>query len=261
MTEIYSADRSFYGKLRRRLARLIYTRPARFEALARPLLTVSFDDAPTSAAQAGAAILEKHSARGTFFISAGLCSSDSHLGAYTTESEIRALHAAGHEIACHTFSHLDCGRATATDIAHNLDLNADAFRRMNLPQPTTFAYPYGDVSPQAKSVLGPRFAAARALHHGLVTPGTDLNQIPAAGIEGAKGEQTATDWLIRAEDETAWLVLYTHDVREKPSDWGCTPETLERLIVRALDMGFQIVTFAEGVRLASGQPLQKTKAA
>jgi peptidoglycan/xylan/chitin deacetylase (PgdA/CDA1 family) len=261
MTEIYTADSSFYGKLRRRLARLIYTRPARFDGLNRPLLTVSFDDAPTSAAHAGAAILEKYGARGTFFISAGLSGSDSHLGVYTTEAEIKTLHAAGHEIACHTHSHLDCGRATAADIAQNLDLSASAFRQMGLPQATTFAYPYGDVSPQAKSVLNDRFLASRALHHGLVTPGTDLNQTPAVGIEGKDGEQTATDWLIRAEDETAWLVLYTHDVRENPSDWGCTPQTLDRLIVRALDMGFDIVTYAEGARLASGQTAQKTKAA
>jgi peptidoglycan/xylan/chitin deacetylase (PgdA/CDA1 family) len=261
MTEIYTADSSFYGKLRRRLARLIYTRPARFENLNRPLLTVSFDDAPTSAAHAGAAILEKYGARGTFFISAGLSGSDSHLGVYTTEAEIKALHAAGHEIACHTHSHLDCGRATAADIAQNLDLSASAFRQMGLPPATTFAYPYGDVSPQAKSVLTERFLASRALHHGLVTSGADLNQTPAVGIEGKDGEQTAIDWLIRAEDETAWLVLYTHDVRENPSGWGCTPQTLERLIVRALDMGFDIVTYAEGARLASGQIAQKVKAA
>ncbi len=261
MTEIYTADSSFYGKLRRRLARLIYTRPARFEGLSRPLLTVSFDDAPTSAAHAGAAVLEKYGARGTYFISSGLSGSDSHLGIYTTEAEIRALHAAGHEIACHTHSHLDCGRAPAADIAQNLDLSAAAFRQMGLPQATTFAYPYGDVSPQAKSALGDRFLASRALHHGLIVPGTDLNQTPAVGIEGPDGEQTAIDWLIRAEDETAWLVLYTHDVRENPSDWGCTPETLERLIIRALDMGFEIVTYAEGARLASGQSVQKVKAA
>lgn len=261
MTEIYTADSSFYGKLRRRLARLVYTRPARFENLARPLLTVSFDDAPTSAAHAGAAILEKYGARGTYFISPGLSGSDSHLGVYTTEAEIKALHAAGHEIACHTHSHLDCGRASAADIAQNLDLSASAFRQMGLPAATTFAYPYGDVSPQAKSVLNDRFMASRALHHGLVMPGTDLNQTPAVGIEGTNGEQTAIDWLIRAEDETAWLVLYTHDVRENPSDWGCTPEALERLVVRALDMGFNIVTYAEGARLASGQVITKTKAA
>jgi len=261
MTEIYAADTSFYGKLRRRLARLIYTRAARFEPLSRPLLTISFDDAPTSAAQAGAALLEKYGARGTFFISAGLCGSDSHLGAYTTEAEIKALQAAGHEIACHTLSHLDCGRASAADIALDLDLNAEAFRRMGLPKATTFAYPYGDVSPQAKSILIARFLAARALHHGLIANGADLNQTPAVGIEGEAGEQTAIDWLIRAEDEAAWLVLYTHDVRDTPSDWGCTPETLERLIVRALDMGFGIVTYAQGARLATGQTVQKTKAA
>jgi peptidoglycan/xylan/chitin deacetylase (PgdA/CDA1 family) len=105
--EPYSADRSLYGKLRRRLARLVTTKPARLNALARPLLTISFDDAPVSAAHEGAAILERHGVNGTYFISAGLSGSESHLGRYTDADDIRALHASGHEIACHTLTHLD----------------------------------------------------------------------------------------------------------------------------------------------------------
>lgn len=249
--EPYSADRSLYGKLRRRLARLMTTKPARLNGLVRPLLTISFDDAPVSAAHEGAAILERHGVRGTYFISAGLSGQESHLGRYTEAADIQALAKAGHEIACHTLSHLDCGRAKGASIAAELDANRQALISLGVPAPRTFAYPYGDVSPAAKAVLNTRFMASRALHHGLITAGTDLNQAPAVGIEGGDGETTARQWLERAAATSdSWLILYTHDVRETPSSWGCTPEVLERLVRDALFKGFEIVTFEEGARRA-----------
>jgi len=244
----YSADRSLYGKLRRRMARLMTTRPARLSP-DRPLLTVSFDDAPVSAAEAGAAVLERHGARGTYFISAGLAGRESHLGRYTAPEDVTRLAAAGHEIACHTFSHLDCGKARAADIAAELDASRNALAAAGV-SPATFAYPYGDVSPWGKALIDQRFIAGRALHHGLITTGTDLNQAPAVGIEGADGERVAMDWMRKAADARAWLVLYTHDVRENPSDWGCTPDVLERLVAAAVAQGFEIVTFEQGARRA-----------
>ncbi len=246
----YSADRSLYGKLRRRVARLVTTKPARLDPI-RPMLTISFDDAPVSAAGAGAAILERHGVRGTYFISAGLGGRESHLGRYTSLDDVARLKTVGHEIACHTFSHLDCGKGKAPEIQAELDANLKALRAMGV-EPATFAYPYGDVSPWGKALINDRFIAGRALHHGLITTGTDLNQAPAVGIEGLDGEAVAGAWMDRAMAARAWLVLYTHDVRETPSDWGCTPQVLERLVVRAIEMGFEIVTFEQGARRAQG---------
>ena len=51
-----------------------------------------------------------------------------------------------------------------------------------------------------------------------------------------------------AKRRRAWLILYTHDVREDPSPWGCTPAALARLIDRARADAFEIVTMAEGAR-------------
>ncbi len=254
----YSADRSLYGKLRRRMARMVTTKPARLMGLRRPLLTISFDDAPTSAATTGAQVLARHGIHGTYFISAGLMGRDSHLGRYASADEVRALNGAGHEIACHTWSHIDCGRASLRDITDDLDWNQDALKRLGLPGSQTFAYPYGDVSPGAKPLINDRYLAARALHHGLITHGSDLNQAPAVGIEGAHGEQTALSWMdtaLRTSD--SWLILYTHDVRDEPSDWGCTPEVLDRLVTQAKAMGFEIVTFETGARIAQGMSLAK----
>ena len=256
MDKPYSADRSLIGKLRRRLARAMTRKPAHLD-LSRPLLTLSFDDAPASAAETGAAILNRHGVKGTYFISAGLMGRDSHLGLFARVDEVKRLHASGHEIADHTFSHLDCGKAPGALIAGNIEQNQRVLKHMGIPLPVTFAYPYGDVSPQAKALLNTRYLAARALHHGLIETGTDLNQAPAVGIEGQNGERTAMAWLDRASKAKAWLVLYTHDVRANPSDWGCTPETLERIISQAVAMGFEIVTFAEGARRAQALPHAK----
>jgi peptidoglycan/xylan/chitin deacetylase (PgdA/CDA1 family) len=51
-----------------------------------------------------------------------------------------------------------------------------------------------------------------------------------------------------ARRRNAWLILFTHDVRETPSPWGCTPAAFERLIDRAVADGFEVVTVAEGAR-------------
>jgi peptidoglycan/xylan/chitin deacetylase (PgdA/CDA1 family) len=244
--EAYAADRSLKGKLRRRWARLAARRPARV-GLDRPLLSVSFDDAPASAVDQGARILEDAGARGTFYIAAGLCGREGPMGRFAEAAEIAPLATRGHEIGCHTFSHLDCGKAEPERIARDVDSNAAALVAHGLPAPSAFAYPYGDVSVAAKRVLRGRFRALRALHPGMVRTGSDLNQLPAVGIEGEDGEPTAAAWLERAAARRAWLILYTHDVAEAPSPWGCTPGALRRLLDRARALGFEIRPVGEAL--------------
>jgi len=245
--EAYSADRSLKGKVRRRWARLVDRRSSGV-SLERPMVSFSFDDAPQSAAQAGAALLEARGLRGTYFISAGLAGEDGPMGRNASLHEVKRLSDAGHEIACHTWSHLDCGQAGAEEADLDAERNRETLLQAGLPDPSTFAYPYGDVSIPAKRRLGERFALLRALHHGLVDGRADLNQAPAVGIEGPGGEALAHRWMNRAKARRAWLILYTHDVCDSPSAWGCTPTTLEGLIARAFNENFEVVTVADGCR-------------
>ncbi|WP_312166534.1 polysaccharide deacetylase family protein [Phenylobacterium sp.] len=237
----YRADASLKGKLRRRLARLAHRRPLR-AAPGRPMLSVSFDDAPLTAAVAGAQILEARGLRGTYYVSAGLAGRDAPMGVCGQEADYRRLVAAGHELGCHTFSHLDCGRASAADAAAEAERNAATLAAWGAARLESFAYPYGDVAPGPKQALAPRFSTLRGLHHGVIDKGVDLNQAPAVGIEGQDGEATARRWLGEAQARKAWLILYTHDVAETPSPWGCTPNALATLIDEALAAGFEIDT-------------------
>jgi peptidoglycan/xylan/chitin deacetylase (PgdA/CDA1 family) len=248
--EAYSPDRSLKGKLRRRVVRLLNRRPAHL-SLDRPMVTFSFDDAPATATSEGARALEARGLRGTYYVAASLAGRNGPMGRFATAEELMAAGEAGHELACHTFSHLDCGEAGRAAIVDDVTRNETALAAWGAARPSNFAYPYGDVSLGAKQALSGRFDVLRALHHGLIEDGTDLNQAPAVGIEGPDGEAVARRWLDLARARRSWLILYTHDVAETPSPWGCTPQALNGLIDAALTGGCEVVTVAEGAeRLA-----------
>lgn len=44
-----------------------------------------------------------------------------------------------------------------------------------------------------------------------------------------------------------WLILYTHDVCEKPGRFGCTPEEFARLLGAARDSNLQVLTVNEAL--------------
>jgi peptidoglycan/xylan/chitin deacetylase (PgdA/CDA1 family) len=245
--EPYHADPSLKGKLRRRLVRLQHRRPAA-KRPERAMVSFSFDDAPSSAFRTGAAILERHGVRGTYFVCAGTAGRTGFVGPLGDRAEIARAAGAGHEIACHTFSHLDCGKADGATASADLDRNRDTLAGWGLAPPSTFAYPYGDVGPQSKAGVADRFALARALHPGLVDKGSDLAQAPAVGIEGEAGEAKALHWLAQVERRGGWLILFTHGVEDAVSPYGCTAQALERIVARAKTGGLEIVTVAEGAR-------------
>ena len=239
----YSADRSLGGKLRRRYARLTHRRPARLN-LIRPVVSFTFDDIPASAAEVGASVLEAHDARGTFYVCTGLADQEGHMGRFANAGEVRGLAARGHEVACHTRDHIDCHRASDEALLADTADNVAALTVLGAA-PRHFAFPYGEVSPHAKALLAPRYGSLRGVHAGMVHEGSDLNQLPAVGIEGEDGETVARRWIDRAVDENAWLILFTHDVRENPSAWGCTPAALDRLAAHARAAGCDIRTVGE----------------
>ena len=241
----YHADSSWRGKLRRRAVRLAARRPAR--APTRPMLSFTFDDVPASATAAGAEILEQRGLKATYYVAAALAGTDAATGRMACADAVRRLASAGHEIGCHTYSHLDCGQAEARDAVEDVALNAETLARWGLPPPTTFAYPYGDVAPATKRALAGRFNLLRAMHHGFVTAASDLNQAPSVGLEGPDGgEALALRWLRRLAGRPAWLILTLHDVSDEPSYWGSTPATLARLADTALAAGVEVVTVAQG---------------
>jgi peptidoglycan/xylan/chitin deacetylase (PgdA/CDA1 family) len=240
MTAAYVPARDPVSKVRRRLTQWRTSRPALL-AFDAPILSISFDDFPVSAAKIGAAILETHGARGTFYAAADLANTDGPCGRNFGPAHIARLSAAGHEIGCHSFGHSDAARRDVFDSLRDLAKNRDALAAFGARSPRTHAYPYGETTNRLKDGLPPRFACARGILPGMNVGQVDLAQLRACPLFGDNWLAGMQSKLKRAAKRKAWLIGFTHDVSDAPSPWGTRAADLDALLNTARTLGFTIL--------------------
>lgn len=240
MMGAYSPPRGLLSKIRRRFTRMHMARPVdlRFDE---PLLSITFDDFPVSAALAGAEVLERHGARGTFYASSGLAGTEGPSGLHFSARDVQRLAAYGHEIGCHTTSHTDCARRDFYSTLEDLARNRDALVAMGAPAPRAHAYPYGETDRMLKDHLPPRLLSARGIEPGLNVGPTDLAQLRAYPLFGAGALRRFQHDLKRAARKKAWIIAFTHDVADQPSPWGTRAKDLDALLSKARKLGFTVL--------------------
>jgi peptidoglycan/xylan/chitin deacetylase (PgdA/CDA1 family) len=220
-----------------RLARgFLATRPARV-SWPGGVISFTFDDFPKSALTSGGAILERYGLRGTYYASLGMAGSENHLGPMFEHEDLRAAHDAGHEIACHTYTHRDCCRATGPAIVAEIAENGAALAGLlGGVKITNFAYPYGAVSLAGKRVLSTCFDTCRGVGQGANYGIVDLADLLAVRIYNRGFDRAALRRTIdRNRALGGWIIFFTHDVSVKPSDFGCTPSQLEAIVADAAE--------------------------
>jgi peptidoglycan/xylan/chitin deacetylase (PgdA/CDA1 family) len=242
----YTPSGGLDGKLRRFHARAAARRTHTVRP-SRGIVSFSFDDFPKSAATVGAAELERLGARGTYYASASFAGGENHHGPMFDSGDISRLEAAGHEIGNHSLSHLDCSRAAASAVVEDVERNARALRDLGCAGPLrSFAFPYGEASPAAKRALAPMFDTLRGVRPGLISGPSDFNLLPAHSLDGGdSGLLRVMAALNRAARESAWLIVFTHDVQDSPTPWGCTPSMLRQAAEAAWALDLDILTVGE----------------
>lgn len=222
---------SIGARLVREFGGFLCTRPAKVKWPG-GVASFTFDDFPRSAWVNGGAILERYDRRGTYYTAMGLAGTVNNLGPMFELDDLRAAHARGHEIACHTYDHRDCGRATPAEIAAEIDRNATALAQA-LDGATTdnFAYPFGGVSLSAKHALNARFASCRGTGRGINQGTVDLADLFSTSLYSQNFDRDRLCQLIDdAQAGAGWLIFYTHDVADEPSPFGCTPAQFAAIV-------------------------------
>jgi peptidoglycan/xylan/chitin deacetylase (PgdA/CDA1 family) len=227
---------SLAARLVREIGGILCTRPAKI-AWPGGVVSFTFDDFPRSAWVNGGAILEKYDRRGTYYTAMGMAGTSNDLGALFDLDDLRAAHARGHEIACHTYHHRDCGQLAPADIAEEIDRNAAALTQaLGVPAVSNFAYPFGGVSISAKSELAVRFVSCRGTGRGINRGTVDLADLLSTSIYSRNFDRERLCQLIDdAQAASGWLIFYTHDVAEEPSPFGCTPAELQAIVAYAAE--------------------------
>jgi peptidoglycan/xylan/chitin deacetylase (PgdA/CDA1 family) len=224
-------------------------------AIKQPIVSFTFDDFPSSAASNGAQLLDAHDARGTFYVAGSLVGTTSDIyGAYCTRDDLTALHSRGHEIGCHTYGHTHVSTLSARGLIAELDRNVACIEpALGGQAMRSFAYPFGDMSPLRKLQAQTRFATCRGNVAGINAGKIDLGDLRAERIYEQTIDHDRVAALLKSITASpAWLVFYTHDVAERPSPYGCTPVTFERVVKQVKAAGATVLTVRDAAALASG---------
>jgi peptidoglycan/xylan/chitin deacetylase (PgdA/CDA1 family) len=196
------------------------------------IVSFTFDDFPRSALAVGGRILAERGLAGTFYTAMGIRGTATEIGSIFEDEDLDRALAEGHELACHTYSHLDCAAVRADELHADLTRNAEALvARTGGLVPASFAYPYGRLSPVAKRAVIGRFDTARGVRSGINAGDIDLGELRANRLYAASFDSSHLAALI-AENcrRGGWLIFYTHDVAASPSPFGCTPQQFEWVV-------------------------------
>jgi peptidoglycan/xylan/chitin deacetylase (PgdA/CDA1 family) len=170
------------------------------------------------------------------------------------EDDLKTLAAAGHEIACHGFGHRATPMLTTEELAIDADRNSEFLRPfLGGEAPVSYAFPFGRVSPRTKRFYAPRFASVRGVHPGINAGRVDLAQLNTVSLEMRCWDQKAIEASIqRALHDHGWLIFYTHDVSDAPSEYGSTPQMLDWALSRLAEARIPVLPVREALPVALG---------
>jgi peptidoglycan/xylan/chitin deacetylase (PgdA/CDA1 family) len=206
-----------------------------------PVVSITFDDFPRTALDIGGDILNREGIVGTYYTAFGLADSDSAAGRIGGLNDLAACAERGHELACHTYDHLDCMTASTYALERNLLHNQAVARELGVPLLSHFAYPFGRFGTPSKKIVMRHYASARTVRWGVNRGRFDLGLLKSVPVYSVPGPPNLRSYFDELQSRGGWLILYTHDVSEQSSTIGCTPDTLRLVICYAREIGASIL--------------------
>ena len=201
--------------------------------LEKAIVSFTFDDVPIPAVTNGARILEHHDARGTYYVTLGLEHPNQKDRKFLNREEIQQLYYCGHDIGCHTYSHLDISATKLRQVEKDCDQNIGAIKSIlgsNVPV-EHFAYPFGKLSLKSKKALASRYLSMRSTEYGINSNGTDLRFLRSVCLYSKSFDRNAIEAILQnAIDKKSWLIFHTHEVMDNPSAWGIGINDFEWLV-------------------------------
>jgi peptidoglycan/xylan/chitin deacetylase (PgdA/CDA1 family) len=228
-----------------------------------PLISFTFDDFPRSAFLNAGAILGRYGIRATYYVSMSLAGNQSQMGPMYQTEDLKELARMGHELGCHTFGHCHSWN-TPPDIYEKAILDNQQALNEVLPGTAfqTFSYPYSGPRLPVKQIAGRHFLCCRGgglragrfllRHHAggqtFNSGTTDLNLLCAFFLEQSRENPEAVKRLIDQNAQArGWLIFATHDVCERPSKFGCTPDFFEQVVQWSLESGARLLPVVEAL--------------
>ena len=212
------------GSLRRRLSALVATvmfvslgvglsARAAQAAADKVIVTFTFDDARDSQYPM-LPIFATHGAKATFYVNSALMGTNGVM----TWSQLRDLHAAGHEIGGHTAHHTPLTDVDEATARAEIEADVTTLQAQGFPRPVSFAYPIGYYGPAEEEMVEEAgYASGRTIDTDRreTAPPADpyAVRIVRDSLDGSEGLQALKNDVMAAEaaSGTTWIVYLMHE--------------------------------------------------
>ncbi|MEC7754121.1 MAG: polysaccharide deacetylase family protein [Bacteroidota bacterium] len=234
----------FKHKIEKALSELLFKKTINL-AEDKAFVTFTFDDAPLSAFVNGGDILKKHGLNGTYYISMSLLNREG----YFTSSNLKNALEQGHELACHTFSHLHSFNTSGKRLYQDVLKNEEAFQQIFPHQPLlNYSFPFGEQTILSRRLTKNRFKSSRGITTGINRGKIDINNLKAIKLyESTNSIQSIRQELKDLKANGGWLIFYTHDVQNNFSEYGCSTEYFEEVVKSVLQLDIKCFNIKEGI--------------
>jgi len=201
------------------------------------MVSFTFDDAPISSFVNGGRILEQYGYRGTYYVCAGLFRIRSEVGRIAGLETLIDFKRRGHEIANHTYSHIDCKNSCPLNVIRSVRKNR---RKLEGIVSRNFSYPYGSTNLAARFSARLYSSSARGISFGINKENIEMMNLKSNRIYDRLGIESGLKLVDECSNEGGWLIFYTHDVCNDPSDYGCTPEQFRKVVQSVNKKGLMV---------------------
>lgn len=233
-------------KLRKALSFFIFSRFYQKKVslkLKEPLISFTFDDIPRSAIENGEALLRKYNYSGTYYISLGLMENEGFDFSRDDSRILNKIVDRGGELACHTYSHLHFFKANRQKIFSDLQKNQSSIENF-VPgyKFKNISFPFGEQTLKARRIFRDKFRSARSVYRGINSGNVDLNCLKSVRLYENNSLPIIFSIINEAVEKKAWIIFYTHDVMDNPTEIGCSPGYFEEVVRYCHEKKLKVLT-------------------
>jgi peptidoglycan/xylan/chitin deacetylase (PgdA/CDA1 family) len=216
------------------------------------IVSVTFDDGWKSVADNAAPILCEYRIPTTQYVITGNLTSS----AYMSAAQLDAFNLAGHEIASHSVSHMDFGKANAIDAAREFESSKNTLVKMGLAEEgaVNFAYPYGSTSEMSDNIGKQYYTSMRDTLTGKFSPsivntrdGYDPYKIIGYTVENDTDIADIRKALQYAKQHKGWFILSLHQIDDTDTDYSISSEMFRSILKTIMDENVKTMTVRDAL--------------
>lgn len=223
------------------------------------MVSLTFDDGVASTYTNGSSVMTTNGFKGTYYVNGDTLGT----AGYMTESQIKNLKNAGHEIGSHLYHHSDIAQLDTPTLISELSGNRTTIQEIlgSNYAVNSFASPYGSYTSGAIDTVMQYAQSHRNTDGELNTKANlDPRQIHGRLVTSSTTVSQLKSWIAEAQNTRSWLVLVYHGIATgtDPNDTGeagfqVTPTAFKNQMSALKQNGIAVKTVHDALALLQAQ--------